>query len=224
MKRLLLIIGLILCLCSTIWGVCDSGSWRLAYNVNRLTYRCGPGSTCHHAYAYIGDYFARCPLTWQSGAYYYTNFNISASFANMCGGSTVPTCNWEGTTYSVNCMYDIRCSTSSEADSVQIERQCTSGTMNDSTIGGDTQWFCKNGTGLLFGFWDFSTNTHNSNIKYYINTPTGYEEIDEGTYNHLAAQVCTDVGLMRGVLNGKYVYWYSNEPEPTGVVNIVRIK
>lgn len=30
--------------------------------------------------------------------------------------------------------------------------------------------------------------------------------------------------LYRGVLNGKYVYWYDNQPVPAGVTNIVKIK
>lgn len=212
MKNMILLLGLLLCLCVSSWGACVSLEYGTEAPWGGTIYRCGcPGTTD------VG----KCPQRPVLNGKVY--FDVRAELvmrcdsrcSGQCGGER---CDWQ------SCYYWAYCDTQGEVDSVQIAQECTSGTVVDSTISGNKQYFCQNGDGLLFGFWNFSTNVHSSSIKYYIHTSTGYEEIDEGTYNHLAAQACTEVSLYRGVLNGKYVYWYSTDPEPAGVVNVVRIK
>ncbi len=223
---------LLLCFCVSAWGGCRNVNFE-----NPNWCRACPTCSERGVRYYVVDYYdsGNCQNKCGSGSsaivdepcYYggewYTGMFLRGTQCrnNMTG---LPCGDGYGSQFEQFYGYNLACSTQADVDSVVITQKCTTGTVSDSTIGGDTQWFCRNGTGLIIGFWDFSANTHSSSIKYYIHTSTGYEELDEGTYNHLAAQVCADVGLMRGVLNGKYVYWYSNEPEPTGVVNRVRIK
>lgn len=116
------------------------------------------------------------------------------------------------------------CDTQADADSVAIVQKCTSGTMIKDTVGATIFDACRDGEGLLIAFNNPITGVHNSSIGYYIVTDDSADLLDEATYNHLAALACTEVSLYRGVLNGKYVYWYSTDPEPAGVVNVVRIK
>lgn len=105
-----------------------------------------------------------------------------------------------------------------------ISQKCTTGVMAKDTANGNVFDVCKNGDGLIIAFNNPITGAHNSSIGYYIVTDESADTLDEATYNHLAALACTEVSLYRGVLNGKYVYWYSTDPEPAGVVNVVRIK
>ena len=124
----------------------------------------------------------------------------------------------------MTCKYTVSCDTQAEADSVAITQKCTTGTMVKDTVGATIFDACKNGEGLLIAFNNPITGVHSSSIGYYIVTDDSADLLDEATYNHLAALACTEVSLYRGVLNGKYVYWYSTDPEPAGVVNVVRIK
>jgi hypothetical protein len=96
--------------------------------------------------------------------------------------------------------------------------------MVKDTVGSTIFDACKAVPGLLIAFNDPITGVHNSSIGYYIVAANSADSLDEATYNHLASIACTEVSLYRGVLNGKYVYWYSTDPEPSGVVNVVRIK
>lgn len=206
MKNMIVFLGLLLCLCVSSWGACTSQT--LTSN--------GYCATCNSGLANCGG----CSPPSSCG-----------DFSTYCSCSSGKFCSCGDLTYYCVSNYRwfankvrITCDTQAEADSAAIAQKCTSGTMAKDTANGTIFDVCKNGEGLLISFNNPITGVRNSSIGYYIVTDGSADSLDEATYSHLAALACTEVSLYRGVLNGKYVYWYSTDPEPAGVVNVVRIK
>lgn len=201
MKNMIVLLGLLLCLCVSSWGSCSSGTltarWYCKYS--NICSSSEPANDCDYSLSQCNNGHQFCVQT-------------SDVICANCNSGTEGFCNV------------IICTTQDEADSVAISQKCTTGVMAKDTVNGNIFDVCKNGEGLLISFNNPITGMHNSSIGYYIVTDDSADLLDEATYNHLAALACTEVSLYRGVLNGKYVYWYSTDPEPAGVVNVVRIK
>ena len=214
MKNMILLLGLLLFLCVSSWGACTTSNCSWWQNNS---------SSCGSS---LGSVNALDGCNCDSYATQSHNGTPNSQVLR-------PRTNWIGSKYCFgHCSFwnnqssDLiyKCDTRAEADSVMIAQKCTTGTMVKDTVGATIFDACKNGEGLLFAFNNPITGVRNSSIGYYIVTDNSADSLDEATYNHLAAQACTEVALYRGVLNGKYVYWYSTDPEPAGVVNVVRIK
>lgn len=213
MKNMIFILCFLAVACvSTAWGACTSSGGYTSYNC-----RNGKDNVTWTTDWCSGTISGTC--VWGTNPTVMGSYTLTGTGSKYCVALS---------TYNNLCCTGTSsvtfCDTQAEADSVQISQKCTTGTMAKDTANGNVFDVCKNGEWLLITFNNPITGVRNSSIGYYIVTDNSADSLDEATYNHLAAQACTEVALYRGVLNGKYVYWYSTDPEPVGVVNVVRIK
>lgn len=163
---------------------------------------------------YFQSYYSR------PAGYYFGSGTVSAYICEQLSNPNYCISNDVG----ISCSLNYYCTTEAEADSSMIDMKCLSGTMVKDTVNGTVFSECKNADGFVIARNNPITGERLPGISYMIVSDTSYSIVDEVTYNHLAGQACVDVGLYRGVLNGKYVYWYSNEEAPAGVQNAVRVK
>ena len=212
---------LLLCLCVSSWCSCttESSTNYCSYSSCSIMVLSGWCPLGDHTLATLSCGGKNIPLTVSSSGNCKNGFWSGTGSLSHCQLDAFG--RYRSITYDYTMTY---CTTQAEADSVEIAQKCTTGTMVKDTVGATIFDACKKGEGLLIAFNNPITGSHSSSIGYYIVTDDSADTLDEATYNHLASLASTEVSLYRGVLNGKYVYWYSTDPEPAGVINAVRIK